>query len=87
VRQGKISRVQRCLKKNLFLLNPIFQQSLMHIRLLCFDISETHLANLKPKHNYTLEEFILAQDEHGEEVVAKLSDFSIATVRCCVGSR
>jgi hypothetical protein len=32
VRQGKSIRVQRILKKNLFLLNPIFQNSLMNIR-------------------------------------------------------
>jgi len=54
VRQGKISRVQRLLKKNLFLLNPIFQQSLMHIRQLCFGVSIARLQNLEKKRNYSL---------------------------------
>jgi hypothetical protein len=55
VRQGKSMRVQRVLKKNLFLLNPIFQNSLMNIRELCYGISEARLHSIQPRRTYTLE--------------------------------
>ena len=55
VRQGKSMRVQRVLKKNLFLLNPIFQNSLMNIRELCYGVSEARLHSIQPRRTYTLQ--------------------------------
>eukprot|EP00854_Cymbomonas_tetramitiformis_P003966 gene3966-4937_t len=40
VRRGKIGRVQKLLKKNLFLLNDVFQTSLLCTRSLCFNLSQ-----------------------------------------------
>ncbi|KAK3247052.1 hypothetical protein CYMTET_43439 [Cymbomonas tetramitiformis] len=80
VRRGKIGRVQKLLKKNLFLLNDVFQTSLLCTRSLCFNLSQVRLHRVSSTTTYTLPDFCGAQDDQRAMVKQELQTFSEETV-------
>ena len=79
VRKAKVAASSQSLEKHLFILNGVFRKSLLQVRELCSGFAEgedcQRLCSLTAGKVYRLDEFVSAQEDQANEVVAVLKDF------------
>jgi len=81
--QSKCSKV---LQKDLFTLNPTFQQALLQIRGMCMDLKKIKLLNFEPGVLYTLENFFHSQQAQRSNIMGQLQDFWVAVIDVAKGA-
>jgi cell division septum initiation protein DivIVA len=86
VRGTKIARCKAALKKNLFILNPVFQAAMLQLNKLCADISREQLFAVESGHAYQLSSFVDAQQELQESGQETLSAFADAALECIMNA-
>ena len=75
VRYGKMRKYGKILQKNLFWMNPAFQQALFKIRASCMDLKVMKLHSSTKGVLYTLERFFNAQQVQRGKVMELLKNF------------
>ena len=72
----KMRNASQSLVDELFLLNPTLKSTLMRLRTLCAEVADYGLFNVDKTKTYSLEDFMLAQNEKRVSVLAWLNDFA-----------
>jgi len=83
VNQAKFSKARESLKRNLFLLSPVFQKPLQRFHCLCYDLSHMRLHALQPSTACSLKDFVANQQSRQADTEGHLKDFhasALATV-------
>jgi len=86
VRYGKMRKCSKVLQKDLFCLNPSFQDALLQIRGMCMDLKKIKLLNFEPGILYTLENFFHSQQAQRSNIIGQLSDFWVAVIDVARGA-
>ncbi|XP_067106416.1 dynein axonemal heavy chain 6 [Osmerus mordax] len=75
VRSKKFNKCKKSLRERLFIVNESLRPALIHIREMCYRISDMGLCCIDKEHTYTLEDFQEAQYKQLQEVASRLKDF------------
>ena len=80
VRYGKMKKCAKALQKDLFCLNPTFQEALLKIRAMCMDMKKIKLLNFEPGVLYTLENFFHSQQAQRSNIIGQLQHFWVSVI-------
>ncbi|OQR82552.1 dynein heavy chain [Achlya hypogyna] len=86
IRSSKMKEAKAALEKHLFLLNPQLQPTLLALRKLTLQVTQTLLLRLVPKKIYTLAALEADQKEAVAELTASLHTFSASVLQLCVAA-
>ena len=82
VRYGKMRKCAKLLNKNLFWMNPTFQEALFKIRGMCMDVKKTRLHSFQKGQLCTLEQFFHDQQVQRGSVLNELDSFWTGAIEC-----
>ncbi|XP_075319652.1 dynein axonemal heavy chain 6 [Odontesthes bonariensis] len=87
VRAKKVNLAREFLQNHLFIVRPSLSPALVHIRKMCYQISDIGLCHMKEKHTCTMEEFQETQLKQLQEVLSDLGKFQdlVKEVTICAG--
>ncbi|OQR87505.1 dynein heavy chain 6, axonemal [Thraustotheca clavata] len=84
IRGSKMKDAKQTLERELFVLNPQLQPTLLALRALTLQVSQMLLLRLAPKKIYTLSAFEAEQKQTIEQLVKNLKGFSANVMNLCV---
>ena len=86
IKKDKMAACSTVLTNHLFILNSTFQPSLLKVRELCVELSQTKLHKIRVGSTYTLEAFASAQEEHKVLTSERLVQFFEAVQNAVQGA-